>query len=154
MKNFDKINKKILNILQENGGITNAELSKTVGLTPASTLERVKKLEKSGVIRQYVALVDAEKVNRNLTAFVEISLGDHTGAAIKEFRKLILSIDEVLECYHIAGDKDFLLKIVTTDIKSYESFAIEKLAEIPNLGKVQTLFVLSHVKHKTNITID
>ncbi len=154
MIKLDKINKMILEIIQENGSITNSELSKRIGLAPASTLERVRKLEMSGVIKKYVGLVDQEQVGKGITAFVEISLSDHSARSISGFTEKISEIPEVLECYHLAGDKDFLLKVITEDIKHYREFALEKLAGMDGIGKVHTLFSLNTVKNTTAIPIE
>lgn len=151
---FDEVNKQILSILQEDGSITNSELAKRIGLAPASTLERVKKLEKTGVIRKYVALLDSEKVGKEIVAFVEISMNEHSAETIKTFSHEIALIPEVLDCHHISGDKDFLLKVVTDSIKNYEKFALEKLAVIPHVGKISTLFVLSTIKSETSLHLD
>lgn len=119
MIKLDKINRRILSILQKNSSITNSELAKTIGLAPATTLERVKKLEVSGVIKGYVALVDQKKIGKPITAFVEISMANHSATAIPE----------VLECHHVAGDKDFLLKVVTEDIETYREFALDTIKD-------------------------
>ncbi len=154
MIKLDKINKKILKIVQNDGSITNSELSKKVGLAPASTLERVRKLEQSGIIRKYVGLVDPVKIGKEITAFVEITLLQHNSELIHTFINEVTVMPEVLECHHIAGDKDFLLKIVTADLKQYKEFALEKLAELKGVGKIQTLFSLNTVKDTTAIPID
>ncbi|MDX9801482.1 MAG: Lrp/AsnC family transcriptional regulator [Spirochaetia bacterium] len=154
MSKIDETNKQILNILQEDGAITNAELAKRIGLAPASTLERVKKLERTGIIKKYVALVDSEKIGKGIIAFVEISLNDHSAETIKQFNHDIIKIPEVLECYHISGDKDYLLKVATDSIKNYEVVALEKLAVIPHVGKISTLFVLSTIKSETSIYLN
>ena len=151
---LDPTNKQILSILQEDGSITNAELSKKIGLAPASTLERVKKLEKNGIIRKYVALVDAEKIGKEIAVFVEITMNAHSSDSIKQFSREIAKIPEVLECHHVAGDSDFLLKVITDSIKSYETFALEKLAVLPHVGTVNTHFVLSMIKSETAIYPD
>lgn len=96
-----------MEIIQRDGSITNADLSKKIGLAPASTLERVKKLELSGVIKKYVGIIDQEKVGKGITVFVEISLSNHSAASIDRFTRAIVAIPEVLECHHLAGDKDF-----------------------------------------------
>ncbi|MHC4524755.1 MAG: Lrp/AsnC family transcriptional regulator [Planctomycetota bacterium] len=154
MKKIDATNKKILRILQNEGTITNAELANRVGIAPATTLERVKKLVNSGTINKFVALVDPEKVGKGITAFVAITLNDHSSKAVKLFNKEICEISEVLECYHVAGDADYILKVVTEDIRGYELFAIEKLAHISNVGRITARFVLSKVKHETCIPIE
>lgn len=151
---LDDINKEILTILQDDASITNAELAQKIGLAPASTLERVKKLEKNGIITKTAALVDREKVGKEVMAFVEISMNKHNVDTIKLFAREIARIPEVLECHHVtSGDKDFLLKVVTGSIKQYEAFALEKLSVIPNVGKISTLFVLSTVKSETAIPL-
>lgn len=129
MIKLDKINRQILSILQKNSSITNSKLAKTIGLAPATTLERIKKLEVSGVIRGYVALVDQKKIGKPITAFVEISVTNHSDTAIKEFSKEITAKPEVLECYHVAGVKDFLLKVVTEDIETYREFALDTIKD-------------------------
>ncbi|MCK5201859.1 MAG: Lrp/AsnC family transcriptional regulator [Spirochaetales bacterium] len=154
MIKLDKINRKILGLLQQNSSITNSDLSKVVGLAPATTLERVKKLEASGIIKGYVALVDQKKIGKPITAFVEISMVNHSAAAIKEFSKKIIELPEVLECHHLAGDKDFLLKVVTEDIETYRNFAMDKLAAIPGIGNVCTLFTLDTIKDSTGIPVE
>lgn len=153
MKKIDAINKKILGILQENGSITNSDLASQIGLSPATTLERVKKLKKEGIIRKTVALVNPEKVDQNIQAWVEISMLDHSSQASKMVRDAIRNISSVLECYHIAGEQDFLMKVVTRDIKTYREIAAEQIAKIPNIGKINTKFVLDIVKEETHIPI-
>jgi Lrp/AsnC family leucine-responsive transcriptional regulator len=154
MKCLDQINKKILNTLQENSSITNAELSNKIGLAPATTLERVKKLEKNNIIKKYVALVDGDKIGKGTVVFVAISMLEHSVESINVFNRKIQELPEVIECYRIAGEKDYLLKVIVEDIKSYESFAIEKLAAVPGIARISTTFSLSTVKYQTKITID
>lgn len=154
MIKMDNINKKILSILQENSSITNSDLSKSIGMAPATTLERVKKLELSGVIKGYVALVDQKKIGKVITAFVEISMKNHSAESIKTFSRDISALPEVLECHHLAGDKDFLLKVVTEDIDSYRIFALDKLASIAGIGNVCTFFSLNTIKYSTGIPVE
>lgn len=154
MIKLDKINRNILSILQNNSSITNSDLSKKIGLAPATTLERVKKLETAGVIKGYVALVDQNKIGKPITAFVEISMNNHSAAAIKEFGRKITAISEVLECHYLAGDKDFLLKVVAENIETYRKFALGKLASIPGIGNICTLFTLDTIKDSTGIPLE
>ncbi|MDA3938746.1 MAG: Lrp/AsnC family transcriptional regulator [Spirochaetia bacterium] len=154
MVKLDNINRKILSILQENSSITNSDLSKEIRLAPATTLERVKKLELSGIIKGYVALVDQKKIGKAITAFVEISMKNHSASSIKNFSSDIAALPEVLECHHLAGDKDFLLKVITEDIESYRIFALDKLASIPGIGNVCTFFTLDTIKYSTGIPLD
>jgi len=150
---LDEINKQIINMLQDDGSITNSELAHKVGLSPASTIERVRKLEKEGIIRKYCALVDPVKVGKNVTVYVEIVTENHHREAMNRFIEAVKRVDEVLECYHISGDSDFLLKVIADDIADYERIALEKLAALPNLGKIRSHFVLSPVKLETRILL-
>lgn len=153
MKPIDKINRNILETLQENSSITNAELAQKIGLAPASTLERVRKLEKCGVIKKYVALVDGEKLGKGTVIFVIINMAEYSIESIKEFSSHVRQIPEILECHMLAGEKDYILKIVTDNIQSYEALAIEKLAKIPGIARMSTYFVLSSPKQQTKIPI-
>ncbi len=154
MVKLDDINRRIIRILQGNSSITNSDLSREIGLAPATTLERVKKLEISGIIKNYVALVDQKKVGKSITAFVEISMTNHSAESIRKFSREISAFNEVLECHHLAGDKDFLLKVVTENIESYRIFALDKLASIPGIGHVCTLFTLDTIKFSTAIPVE
>lgn len=153
MKPLDTINQKILDILQENSSITNAELAQKIGLAPASTFERVKKLEKCGIIKKNVALVDGEKVGKGTVVFVIINMAEHSVKSIKDFSAQVKQVPEVLECYRLAGERDYILKIVTHDIQSYESLAINKIAKIAGIARTNTYFVLSTLKQQTKIPI-
>ena len=127
---LDEIDKKILNILQQNGRITNAQLASEVGLSPPPMLERVKKLEKNGIIQKYVAVLDYKKIDKSTMVFVSLSLARHRIKSIDQVNQEILKLPEVLECYHIAGEQDYLLKIVVKDVQEYEQFILKKLAQI------------------------
>lgn len=151
---LDETDKKILNILQSDARITNVQLASEIGISPPAMLERVKRLETNGVIRQYVALLDSEKINRRIITLVAISLTMHQATSIDNFIKQIKKMDEVLECYHISGDGDFLLKIISEDILAYEKFLLEKLTKIKGVNKVNTTVVLSTIKFNTKILID
>ncbi|MFQ3577021.1 MAG: Lrp/AsnC family transcriptional regulator [Cytophagales bacterium] len=143
---LDNIDKKILEILQKDGKITNAQLSKDIGLSPAPTLERVKKLETSGLIKSYHAEIDKEKLGIGVTVFVLISLSSHKLNQISSFAEKMSKIDEVVECYHITGQGDFLLKILTRDIPSYQKLILEKLSQIEEIGNMQSMITLSSFK--------
>jgi DNA-binding Lrp family transcriptional regulator len=151
--NIDKIDKLILDILQEDGRITNRDLAKKINMSPPPTLERVKKLEKNGFIQQYVALLNPKKVNADCFTYVEVTLIRHGNSPVKKFMKSITKMQEVLECHHIAGDADFLLKIITKGISDYEEFMLHKLSELDNIQHLKTLVVLSTLKHETKIPI-
>jgi len=151
---LDKTDKKILNILQKDGRITNAKLAKKIGMSPPPTLERVKKLEKSGVIRKYVALIDPVSIGKNTFTFVSVSLIEHEKKKISDFYKTVQKIDEIMECHLVTGDADYLLKIAVKDIKAYEQLLIQKLLVIPNVHHFKTIVVLSTHKNKTELKIN
>jgi len=154
LDSLDLIDRRILNILQADGGTTNVELARQVGLAPATTLDRVRKLRQNGFIRGYVALVDSALVERSTMAFVAVSLREHGADRVATFREHVEALPEVLECYHVSGESDFLLKIVARDIGAYEDFLLQRLTSIPFIGRIHTSFVLSTVKHDTRIPID
>jgi Lrp/AsnC family leucine-responsive transcriptional regulator len=151
---LDEIDRKILRLLQQNGRMTNAALAEAVGLTATPMLQRIKKLEQRGVITRYVALVNARAVGRGTTAFVQVKQTEHRIANHKRFLETIAGFSEVLECHHVAGDEDFLLKVVVRDISEYEHFLLHRLAKIPGIVRVKTTFVLSTAKAETAIPID
>jgi len=146
---LDQTDIKILEILQADGRITTKALAEQLNLSTTPVFERVKRLEKDGIIRQYVALVDNRKLDLILTAFISISLTKHSRSYLDKFVKEINQYPEVMECYHIAGNFDFLLKIVVKNMEKYEAFILTKLSTIANLGQVQSSFVLSNNIHKT-----
>lgn len=146
---LDAIDRKILSILQENGRITNAELAGRVGISPPATLERVRRLERNGIIRRYVALVDPQKLGHGVMALVAVTLAVHQLSSVDDFMQRIRELPEVLECYHITGEEDFLLKVYASDIEAYEGFVLQKLSRIPGINKIKTSFVLSTVKYQT-----
>jgi Lrp/AsnC family leucine-responsive transcriptional regulator len=143
---LDKIDHKILRILQENSKITNLDLSKQIGLSPAPTLERVKKLEQSGVIESYHAQVNPQTVGLNVKTFVLVSLAWQKSNALNNFLEKIKGIDEIVECYIITGEADFIMKIVSKDIPSYEQLLFKTLSQIEEIERVKTLMTLSTVK--------
>lgn len=143
---LDNIDLKIIKLLQENSKITNLDLSKRIGLSPAPTLERVKKLEHSGVIQSYHAKVDASKLGLNINTTVLVSLAWQKENALDNFVEKIKMIDEVTEAYIITGDGDALLRIVCADISAYEQLLFKKLSQIEEVEKLRTLMTLSKVK--------
>jgi DNA-binding Lrp family transcriptional regulator len=150
---LDEIDRKILQILQEDGRITNAQLSKDIGLSPAPTLERVKKLEQAGIIQSYHAVVDKEKVGLGVMTFVQVSLISHKKSVIEKFVDKINKIDNIIECYYMTGAADFLLKIVAEDIASYQKLMLEQVSEIEEIEHMQSMVVLSVFKQKRALPI-
>ena len=143
---MDKIDLKILKLLQENSKITNLDLSKKIGLSPAPTLERVKKLEQSGIILSYHAKVDAAAIGLNVRTFILVSLAWQKENALENFIAKVNAIEEITECYIITGDADFLVKVVCKDIPTYEKLLFNTLSQIDEIERLKTLMTLSKVK--------
>ena len=137
---LDKIDRKILDILQSNAKITNAQLSKEIGLSPAPTLERVKKLENSGIIKSYHAKLDIDKIGMGVSTFVYATLKGHNKHNIDIFLDAINKIDEVIECHHVTGSGDFVLKVIAADIASYQKLMLERVSDISVVDNRQLCF--------------
>lgn len=150
---LDATDKKILDILQANSNITNAQLAQEIGLSPAPTLERVKKLENSGVIKSYHAVVDPASIGVGVSTFVMVSLKGHNKENIDKFIKAIARIDEVVECHHVTGQADFFLKIVCTDIPAYQVLMLEKVSNIEVVDNMQSMVILSTFKDSKVIPV-
>lgn len=143
---LDKIDLKILRILQENSKITNLDLSKKIGLSPAPTLERVKKLEQSDIIESYHAKVNPQQMGLNVRTFVLVNLQWKKENALASFLEKIQKIEEIVECFIITGEADFLMKIICKDIPSYEQLLFKTLSQIEEIERLKTLMTLSTVK--------
>lgn len=143
---LDQIDKHILEILQANAKITNSQLATEIGLSPAPTLERVRKLENGGLIKSYHAEIDVKQMGLSTGVFVLISLSAHKKSQIMSFVDKINKIPEVIECHHITGSGDFLLKILTKDISSYQQLILNTLADIDEIGNMQSMMILSTFK--------
>ena len=143
---LDKIDLKILKYLQENSKITNLDLSKKIGLSPAPTLERVKKLEQTEVIQSYHAHVNPQSIGLMVKTFVLVDLAWKKDQALENFIKKIKVIDEITECYIITGEADFLIQVVCKDIPTYEQLLFKTLSQIEEIERLKTLMTLSTVK--------
>lgn len=150
---LDAIDLKILTLLQENGRITNARLAKEAGISPPAMLERVKRLESSGIIRHYVALLDREKIGFGLLVMTMISLSFHQISSLHQVMEQLKEFEEVLECFQVTGDSDFLIKVAVKDMNSYTAFVNNKLSGIPGIQNIKTSFVLETVKSTTALPI-
>lgn len=146
---LDKTDLKILKLLQENSKITNLELSKKIGLSPAPTLERVKKLETTGIIKSYHAHVDPEKIGLNVQTFILVNLAWQKPNALENFLEKIKKIPEVIECYIITGDADFILKVICSDLRTYEKLLFNTLSQIEEIERLKTLMTMSKPKIST-----
>ena len=151
---LDKIDLKILQILQANSKITNLDLSKKIGLSPAPTLERVKKLESSGVIKSYHAQVDPQVIGLSVKTFVLVSLAWQKENALENFIAKVGEIDEIVECYIITGEADFLMHLVCKDIPTYEQLLFKTLSKIEEIERLKTLMTLSTVKDSKVLPFD
>lgn len=148
---IDSIDKDILRMLQEDAHITNREISLKLHLTTTPVHERIKRLEKDGYIKKYVAILDKEKLEKGLIVFCNVSLKQHTNENGKKFVQEIQSIPEVVECYNIAGDYDFLLKILVKDMPAYQKFVLDVLGTLKSIGSVKSVFVMGEIKHSTSV---
>jgi Lrp/AsnC family leucine-responsive transcriptional regulator len=151
---LDKIDLQILKILQQNGRITNLQLSNEIGLSPAPTLERVRKLENSGYILSYHALVDEEKLGLGIKTFIQVSLDFHQIDTIQTFLNEIQEIKEITECHHVTGQCDFLLKVYVKDIKSYEQLIMQKISRISVVKTFQTMIIMSTNKKEPTVPLE
>ena len=153
MENLDAIDIRLLKSLQNNSNITTKELANKVNLSPTPVFERIKKLEKSGIIKKYVAVLDAELLDKSLTVFCNITLKEHTKEIGNQFVKDIKKVPEITECYNVSGDYDFLLKVVVKDMKHYQNFVLNHLGEIKNIGSAHSTFVMGEIKHSYAVPI-
>ena len=154
MENFssvklDETDLALLRLLQQDAKMKHKELAAELGLTITPIYERIKRLEKSGVIRQYATLLDPVKIGKELICFSMVTLEKHSQAYLKEFEAKVMQIAEVMECYHLAGEYDYILKVVVKDMNQYQHFIVDKLSAINNVGQVQSSFALSTLKSTT-----
>jgi len=152
---LDKLDKRILRELQNNGSITNLELAETVGLSPSPCARRVKQLEDSGIIDRQVILLNASKLNLKLTALIQISMDRHTPDRFEIFEKKIISYPEVIECILITGQSaDYQLKVVVPDMESYQEFLLNKITRIEGVTDVHSSFMLREVINSTELPLN
>ena len=146
---LDAIDRRIIAELQADGSLANVELARRVHLSPSPCLARGRALERAGVIRRYVALVDPEALGLGVTVFISISLREQNTATLAEFERRIGACDEVMECYLMTGDADYLLRVVVADIRALERFILDRLSPIPGVEKIRSSFTLKQVRYKT-----
>jgi Lrp/AsnC family leucine-responsive transcriptional regulator len=150
---IDAVDIRILNELQADGSLTNLELAKRVHLSPSPCLTRVKALENAGVIDRYVALVQPKSLGLNLSVFISISLKEQSKSALAAFEKSIADHDEIMECYLMTGDSDYLIRVAVADITALEKFILEQLTPIAGIEKIRSSFALKQVKYKTALPL-
>ena len=150
---FDHFDLKILDALQANGRLTNVELAERIGLSPSPCLRRVKRLEEEGVIEGYSARVSRCKLGLGVTAFVAVGLDRHREEEAERFRKAVMKLPQVVACYAISGEADFLLEIVVADLNQYSEFVLKSLRRIPGVKDLQSSFALETMKPGTSLPV-
>lgn len=146
---FDSIDKKLIKLLQSDSKQTTKELSSKLNLSVTAVYERVKKLEKEGVILKYVALVNRDKINKGFVVFCHLKLLQHTKEFINQFEKEVVQLNEVLECFHVSGDYDYILKVCVKDMEEYREFMVTKLTTLQHIGSTHSTFMIGEVKNTT-----
>lgn len=146
MGNLDETDITILRILQNDSKKTAKEIATILNLTPSPVYERVRRLENQGFIKKYVAILDKKLIDRSVTTICQVSMRYHNEAFIEKFEEQIQNLQEVQECYHMAGQVDFILKINTKDLEGYHNFIKYKLSKIENIGVLNSTFVLKDIK--------
>lgn len=153
MPSIDPTDCRILEILQNDCSITNVELARRVHLSPSPCLARVKALERAGVIRRYVALADPVKLGLNLNVFIQVSLEKQIDSELARFQKAMADYPEVMECYLMTGDADYLLRVVVPDMQALERFIVSHLTRIPGVKNIRSGFALKQVKYQTALPV-
>ncbi|WP_298541522.1 Lrp/AsnC family transcriptional regulator [uncultured Aquimarina sp.] len=153
MEQLDQTDTTILRILQRDSKKTAKEIAMILNLTPSPVYERVRRLEKQGFIKKYVAILDKKLIDRSITTICQVSMRYHNEAFIEKFEEQIQNLDEVQECYHMAGQVDFILKIHTKSLEEYHDFVKTKLSKIENIGVLNSTFVLKEIKHSSEFYI-
>jgi Lrp/AsnC family leucine-responsive transcriptional regulator len=150
---MDTIDKKLLFLLQNDCKITTKELSVKLNLSVTAVYERIKKLEREGIIQNYVALINRSKVNKAFVVFCHIKLIQHTREFLTKFESQVVKLSEILECHHVSGDYDYILKIAVRDMEEYREFLVTKLTTLEHIGSTHSTFMISEVKNTTVIEI-
>jgi len=150
---LDKIDRALLSLLQADCKKTTKEYAISLNLSTTAIYERIKRLEREGIITKYVALVDKKKINRDFTVLCQVKLVQHTKENILRFERQILQLEEISECHHISGDYDYLLTLNVSDMAAYREFMVSKLTVIDQIGSTQSSFIINSVKKSTAIFI-
>ncbi len=150
---MDSIDKKLLHLLQTDAKKTTKELALKLNLSVTAVYERIKKLEREGIIEKYVALINRLKVEKGFVVFCHLKLIQHTREFVTTFEKEITQLKEVIECHHVSGDYDYILKIVVKDMEEYREFLVNKLTTLQHIGSTHSTFMISEVKNTTVISV-
>ncbi len=152
-RKLDEIDRRILAELQSNSKLTNVELAAKVGLSASPCLARVRELERDGILRGYVALVSAEALGLKITVFIQITLEKQTEKALDIFESRIRAFPEVMECYLMTGDSDYLVRLVVPDVQALQDFIVHNLTTIPGVANIRSSFALKQVTYKTALPL-
>ncbi len=150
---IDQLDRRILNHLQEDSKKTNKAISNDLGLSVTAVYERIRKLERAGVINKYVALLDSEKIEKGFMVLCQIKLIQHKKDFLTKFEKEVTSLPEVMECLHISGDFDYMLKVLVKDMDAYREFLVTKLTTLDHIGSTKSIFTINKVKQSTLISL-
>jgi len=145
---LDKTDKAILNIIQGNARISHKEISEKLYLTRTPIFERIKKMERAGIISKYITLLNPKKINRDLQVFCFVTIAKHGLNYVNDFQNQVAKFKVVMECFHVAGNFDFLMKVMVKDVNEYQQFVLTELSTIKNISHVQSSFVLGELKHE------
>lgn len=150
---LDDTDKRLLHLLQTDSRQTNKALSIKLGLSVTAVFERIKKLEKVGIIKSYTALVEKKLVQKNFTVFCHVKLLQHVKEYLADFELQVVQLEEVLECYHVSGDYDYILKVLVKDMDAYREFMVTKLTSLKHIGSTHSTFVIGEVKNSHVIKV-
>ncbi len=151
---LDEMDRRILTALQENARITNVELAELVGISPSPCWRRVRELEQKGVISRYVTLIDPGSIGLPVSVFVQVSLERQVERALEEFEGAVADWPEVMECYLMTGDADYLLRVVVADLTAYHRFLVDHLTRVPGVASIKSSFALKQVKYRTALPLE
>ncbi len=151
---LDAIDARILSELQQDARLTNIDLASRVGLSPSPCLARVRTLEDAGIINRYVALLDPLTIGLNVSVFIQIKLEKQSELALQRFQTAVHNYPEVMECYLMTGDADYLLRVIVSDIQALQDFIVNRLSKIPGVANIKSSFALMQVKYKTAFPLD
>jgi len=150
---LDQIDSQILQLLQEDAKQTTKAISNKTGLSVTAVYERIKRLERNGVVEKYVAILDKNKVEKSFMVLCQIKLTQHTKAYLTKFEASVKKIDEIVECFHTTGDYDYTLKILLKDMEAYREFMVTKLTTLDHVGSTHSTFVIASIKNSTAIQL-
>lgn len=148
-EDIDKINIRILDELQDNARLSNIDLAARIGLSASPCLARVRALEEAGIISRYVALLDPLKVGLSVSVFIQVSLEKQTEQMLERFQTAIGNVPEVMECYLMTGDSDYLLRVIVADVQELQNFIVNRLSKVPGVANIRSSVALKQVKYKT-----